>query len=239
MLTIENYSKHYGDFLAVDNLSLQVKPGTIVGFIGHNGAGKTTTLRSVAGILDYDQGKITIDGIDIKADPIAAKSVMAFIPDNPDLYEFLSAAEYLDFISDVFHLDTQVRKERIETYAKAFEIYENLNDRISSFSHGMRQKLALIGAMIHNPKLLLLDEPFVGLDPIASHLLKTYLRQLCDAGGAVLFSTHVLEVAQKICDEIAIIKKGKLIVQGDTEELTKDASLEDLFLELSQTEATL
>lgn len=239
MLTIENYSKSYGDFLAVDQLNLHVKPGTIVGFIGHNGAGKTTTLRSVAGILDFDQGRITIDGKDVKSDPIGAKTVTAFIPDNPDLYEFLSGAEYLDFISDVFHLDASVRKERIEKYAKAFELFDNLTDRISSYSHGMRQKLALIGAMIHQPKLLLLDEPFVGLDPIASHLLKGYLREICDAGGAVLFSTHVLEVAQKICDEIAIIKKGKLIVQGDTEELTKDASLEDLFLELSQTEANL
>lgn len=238
MLRIENYSKSYGDFLAVDQLNLHVKPGTIVGFIGHNGAGKTTTLRSVAGIMDFDQGTILIDGIDILQQPMQAKAVTAFIPDNPDLYEFLSGAEYLDFISDVFHLDTALRKERIETYARSFEIYENLTDRISSYSHGMKQKLALIGAMIHNPKLLLLDEPFVGLDPMAAHILKSYLRQICDAGGAVLFSTHVLEVAQKLCDEIAIIKKGKLIVQGDTDELTRDASLEEIFLELSQTEVT-
>ena len=238
MLHIENYSKSYGDFLAVDQLNLHVKPGTIVGFIGHNGAGKTTTLRSVAGIMDFDQGKILIDGIDILQQPMQAKAVTAFIPDNPDLYEFLSGAEYLDFISDVFHLDTAVRKDRIETYARSFEIYENLTDRISSYSHGMKQKLALIGAMIHNPKLLLLDEPFVGLDPMAAHILKSYLRQICDAGGAVLFSTHVLEVAQKLCDEIAIIKQGKLIIQGDTDELTRDASLEEIFLELSQTEVT-
>lgn len=236
MLKIENYTKHYGDFLAVDKLNLHVKPGTLVGFIGHNGAGKTTTLRSIAGILDFDGGTIEIDGTDIEKDPIRVKSVTAFIPDNPELYEFLTGAEYLDFISDVYQLDDAVRQERIHRYARTFEIESNLSDRVSSYSHGMKQKLALIGALIHEPKLMLLDEPFVGLDPIAARSLRGYLRDICDNGGAVLFSTHVLEVAQKICDEIAIIKKGKLVVQGVTEELTQKESLEDIFVELSQSE---
>ena len=237
MLKIENYSKRYGDFLAVDNLNLSVKPGRLVGFIGHNGAGKTTTLRSVAGILDFDEGSIEIDGVDIQRDPLRAKAVTAFIPDNPELYEFLSGAEYLDFISDVFQLNDNERQERINRYAQVFELTNNLSDRVSSYSHGMKQKLALIGALIHQPKLLLLDEPFVGLDPIAARTLRGYLREICDNGGAVLFSTHVLEVAQKICDEIAIIKQGKLVVQGITEELTKEADLEDIFVELSESEA--
>lgn len=237
MLKIENYSKRYGDFLAVDNLNLSVKPGKLVGFIGHNGAGKTTTLRSVAGILDFDEGTIEIDGVDINKDPLRAKAVTAFIPDNPELYEFLSGSEYLDFISDVFQLSDSERRERINRYAQAFELTNNLSDRVSSYSHGMKQKLALIGALIHQPRLLLLDEPFVGLDPIAARTLRGYLREICDSGGAVLFSTHVLEVAQKICDEIAIIKQGKLVVQGITEELTKEADLEDIFVELSESEA--
>lgn len=236
MLKIENYSKRYGDFLAVDNLNLSVKPGKLVGFIGHNGAGKTTTLRSVAGILDFDEGTIEIDGVDIRRDPLRAKAVTAFIPDNPELYEFLTGSEYLDFISDVFQLSDSERRERINRYAQAFELTNNLSDRVASYSHGMKQKLALIGALIHQPRLLLLDEPFVGLDPIAARTLRGYLREICDSGGAVLFSTHVLEVAQKICDEIAIIKQGKLVVQGITEELTKEADLEDIFVELSESE---
>lgn len=237
MLQIENYTKRYGDFLAVDNLNLHVSPGKLVGFIGHNGAGKTTTLRSIAGILDYDMGTIRVGGVDIQQDPILVKSVMAFIPDNPELYEFLTGAEYLDFISDVYQLGDTERQEQIQRFATAFELESNLSDRVSSYSHGMKQKLALIGALIHEPKLLLLDEPFVGLDPIAARTLRGFLRDICDKGGAVLFSTHVLEVAQKICDEIAIIKQGKLVVQGVTEELTKEASLEDIFVELSESEA--
>lgn len=237
MLQIENYTKRYGDFLAVDNLDMQVRPGTLMGFIGHNGAGKTTTLRSVAGILDFDSGSIRIGGVDIKQDPIRVKSMTAFIPDNPELYEFLTGAEYLDFISDVFELDDEQRKSRITKYAQAFELQDNLSDRVSSYSHGMKQKLALIGALIHEPRLLLLDEPFVGLDPIAARTLRSYLREVCDKGGAVVFSTHVLEVAQKICDEIAIIKNGRLVIQGATQELTQNASLEDIFVELSESEA--
>lgn len=237
MLQIENYTKRYGDFLAVDNLDMEVRPGTLMGFIGHNGAGKTTTLRSVAGILDFDSGSIRIGGVDIKQDPIRVKSMTAFIPDNPELYEFLTGAEYLDFISDVFELDDEQRKSRITKYAQAFELQDNLSDRVSSYSHGMKQKLALIGALIHEPRLLLLDEPFVGLDPIAARTLRSYLREVCDKGGAVVFSTHVLEVAQKICDEIAIIKNGRLVIQGATQELTQNASLEDIFVELSESEA--
>ncbi|HHT20349.1 MAG TPA: ABC transporter ATP-binding protein [Tissierellia bacterium] len=236
MLQIENYTKRYGDFLAVDRLDMHVRPGTLMGFIGHNGAGKTTTLRSVAGILDFEDGTIRIDGTDIKQDPIRVKSLTAFIPDNPELYEFLTGAEYLDFISDVFELDDHDRQERITKYANSFELQGNLSDRVSSYSHGMKQKLALIGALIHEPKLLLLDEPFVGLDPIAARTLRGYLREVCDKGGAVVFSTHVLEVAQKICDEIAIIKNGRLVVQGETQELTQNASLEDIFVELSESE---
>lgn len=236
MLKIKNYTKRYGDFIAVENLNLEAQAGKIVGFIGHNGAGKTTTLRSVAGILDYDEGQITINGIDAKAHPIEVKRIMAFLPDNPEVYEFLTGAEYLDFIADVYQLDQTERQAQIQKYATAFEIIGNLSDRVSSYSHGMRQKLALIGALMHRPKLLLLDEPFVGLDPMSARLLRQYLREVCDAGGAVLFSTHVLEVAQRLCDEIAIIKKGQLIVQGDTEELTREADLEDIFIELSESE---
>lgn len=234
MLQVKNYSKRYGDFLAVDGLNLQVDPGKIVGFIGHNGAGKTTTLKSIAGILDFEEGQILIGGHDIKTDELAAKRMTAFIPDNPDLYDFLKGIEYLNFIADIYSIDQKTREELTHFYADAFDLTKDLGNVISSYSHGMKQKLALISAFIRRPRLLLLDEPFVGLDPIASHQLKGFLRELCDQGGAVLFSTHVLEVAQKLCEEIAIIKQGKLVVFGETEQVTSKASLEDVFLELSE-----
>lgn len=237
MLNIKNYSKRYGDFLAVDHLNLQVTPGKIVGFIGHNGAGKTTTLKSVAGILDFEEGQITIGGLDIIKDELKVKQMAAFIPDTPDLYDFLKGIEYLNFIADIYSIDQKTREELTHFYADAFDLTKDLGNAISSYSHGMKQKLALISAFIRRPKLLLLDEPFVGLDPIASYQLKGFLRELCDQGGAVLFSTHVLEVAQKLCDEIAIIKQGKLIIHGDTDEVTRNASLEDVFLELSEEKA--
>ncbi len=233
MLTIEHYSKTYrGGKRAVDDLSLTVAPGEIFGFIGHNGAGKTTTLRAVAGILDFSEGTITIDGHDIRREPIAAKQVTAFLPDNPDLYDFLKGIDYLTFIADLYGIPQVQRQERIAKYADAFELTGNLGSAIGSYSHGMKQKLALISALIRAPKLLILDEPFVGLDPMAAHLLKGYLRELCAGGGAVMFSTHVLEVAEKLCDKIAIIKDGKLVRQGRTEDIVGDSSLERVFLGL-------
>lgn len=233
MLKIEHYSKTYpGGKRAVDDLSLTVEAGEIFGFIGHNGAGKTTTLRAVAGILDFTEGTIAIDGHDIQKDPIAAKRVTAFLPDNPDLYEFLSGIDYLAFIADLYDIPQADRQERIAKYGDAFELTGNLGSSIGSYSHGMKQKLALISALIRAPRLLILDEPFVGLDPVASHLLKGYLRELCGAGGAVIFSTHVLEVAEKLCDKIAIIKDGRLVRQGRTEDIVGDSSLERVFLGL-------
>ncbi len=233
MLTIEHYSKTYrGGKRAVDDLSLTVAPGEIFGFIGHNGAGKTTTLRAVAGILDFSEGTITIDGHDIRREPIAAKQVTAFLPDNPDLYDFLKGIDYLTFIADLYGIPQVQRQERIAKYADAFELTGNLGSAIGSYSHGMKQKLALISALIRAPKLLILDEPFVGLDPMAAHLLKGYLRELCAGGGAVMFSTHVLEMAEKLCDKIAIIKDGKLVRQGRTEDIVGDSSLERVFLGL-------
>lgn len=233
MLKIEHYAKTYpGGKRAVDDLSLTVAAGEIFGFIGHNGAGKTTTLRAVAGVMDYTEGTITIDGHNVKRDPTAAKKVTAFLPDNPDLYEFLSGVQYLTFIADLYDIPQAARQERIKKYGDAFELTGNLGSPIGSYSHGMKQKLALISALIREPKLLILDEPFVGLDPVASHLLKGYLRELCEAGGAVIFSTHVLEVAQKLCDKVAIIKNGKLVRQGHMEEVVGDSSLEEVFLEM-------
>lgn len=237
MLNIKNYTKRYGDFLAVDDLNLHVSPGKIVGFIGHNGAGKTTTLKSVAGILNFDGGEITIGGYDIQKEELKVKRMTAFIPDTPDLYDFLKGIEYLNFIADIYSIEQKTREELTRFYADAFDLTKDLGNAISSYSHGMKQKLALISAFIRRPKLLLLDEPFVGLDPIASYQLKGFLRDLCDQGGAVLFSTHVLEVAQKLCDEIAIIKQGRLIIHGDTNQVTSKASLEDVFLELSEEKA--
>jgi len=233
MLKIMNYSKSYkSEKKAVDNLNLEVKSGDIFGFIGHNGAGKTTTIRSVAGVLDFEEGEIMIDGISIKKNPVACKQKMAYIPDNPDLYEHLSGIAYLNFIGDIYQVNKVDRKTLIEKYADAFELTQNLGDSISSYSHGMKQKLAIISALIHSPKLLVLDEPFVGLDPKAAHTLKAIMVELCSNGSAIFFSTHVLEVAEKLCNKIAIIKGGKLVSYGTTDEVKGNSSLEDVFMEL-------
>lgn len=232
MLKIEHLIKIYGDKKAVDDLSLHIKPGEIYGFIGHNGAGKTTTLKSIVGILQFDSGEIYIDGRSIKESPIECKKNFAYIPDNPDLYDFMTGIKYLNFIADIFGVEESVRQERIRKYADMFEITDDLAQPIASFSHGMKQKLAIIAAWIHNPKLIIMDEPFVGLDPKAAHLLKGMMRDVCDNGGAIFFSTHVLEVAEKLCDKVAIIKGGKLIRSGTMEEVKGDDSLEEVFLEL-------
>ena len=234
MLRIEHLTKKYGEKKAVDDLSLHIEKGEIYGFIGHNGAGKTTTIKSVVGILDFDEGEIFIDGKSVKKDSLECKRVIAYIPDNPDLYEFMSGLQYLNFISDIFAVEEKERKERIEKYSTAFEIKEDLASPISAYSHGMKQKLAIISALVHDPKLIIMDEPFVGLDPIASHLLKDIMREKCNEGGAIFFSTHVLEVAEKLCDKIAIIKGGKLIKSGTMEEVKGDSSLESVFLELEE-----
>ncbi len=232
MLKIEHLTKTYGEKKAVDDLSLHIRPGEIYGFIGHNGAGKTTTLKSVAGILRYDAGTISIDGEDIKADPVGCKRKLAYIPDNPDLYDYMSGIKYLNFIADVFGISAVDRQERIRRYGDLFELTADLGQPISAFSHGMKQKLAVIAAWLHDPKLIVMDEPFVGLDPKASHLLKEMMREHCDNGGAIFFSTHVLEVAEKLCDKVAIIKQGRLIKAGTMEEVKGDDSLEEVFLEL-------
>ena len=232
MLKITNLTKRYGDKTAVDDLTLHIKPGEIYGFIGHNGAGKTTTLKCVAGILRFENGQILLDGKDITAEPLECKKVLAYIPDNPDLYDYMTGTQYLNFIADIFGVSAEDRTARIRQYADAFELTGDLGQGISSYSHGMRQKLAIIGAWVHSPKLILMDEPFVGLDPKAAHILKTMMRELCDKGGAIFFSTHVLEVAEKLCDKIAIIKDGRLIRSGTMEEVKGDDSLEEVFLEL-------
>lgn len=232
MLRIEHLTKTYGDVRAVDDLSLHIAPGEIYGFIGHNGAGKTTTLKSVVGILSYDGGEIFIDGENIKTSPVMTKKKIAYIPDNPDLYEFMTAAKYLGFVSDIYGISADDREERIHKYASEFEIEGDLGQPISAFSHGMKQKLAIISALIHEPKLIIMDEPFVGLDPKAAHRLKEYMREICDRGGAIFFSTHVLEVAEKLCDKVAIIQSGKLIRSGTMAEVKGDESLETVFLEL-------
>lgn len=234
MLKIENFTKKYDKKVAVDNLSLHIQKGEIYGFIGHNGAGKTTTLKSVVGIINFDEGEILINGNSIKTNPLECKKDIAYIPDNPDLYEYMTGIQYLNFISDIFNVDGDVRKERIEKIAEAFEIKDALGQAISTYSHGMKQKLAIISAWVHDPKLIIMDEPFVGLDPKASFTLKTMMREVCDKGGAIFFSTHVLEVAEKLCDKIAIIKDGKLIKSGTMEEVKGDDSLEEVFLELEQ-----
>lgn len=235
MLTISHYTKTYpGGKTAVKDLSLHVPAGELCGFIGHNGAGKTTTLRAVAGVMSFTQGSITINGRDVRADPVAAKAVTAFLPDNPDLYEFMSGIEYLNLIADLYDIPARAREERVALYAGAFALTGDLGSAIASYSHGMKQKLAIISALMRKPKLLVLDEPFVGLDPAAAHLLKGCLRELCQAGGAVFFSTHVLEVAEKLCDTIAIIKDGQLVRYGPTEEVVGDSSLEDVFLGLTE-----
>ena len=232
MLNIQHLTKTYGEKKAVDDLSLHIAPGEIYGFIGHNGAGKTTTLKSVAGILQFDSGEITVGGVSIKSDSLTCKKQMAYIPDNPDLYEFMTGIQYLNFIADVFAVSAADRQERIRRYADLYELTGDLAQPIAAYSHGMRQKLAIIAAWIHEPRLILMDEPFVGLDPKASHLLKGMMREICDQGGAIFFSTHVLEVAEKLCDKVAIIKGGKLIRSGTMEEVKGDDSLEEVFLEL-------
>ena len=237
MLTIEHLTKSYGDKRAVDNLTLHIAPGEIYGFIGHNGAGKTTTLKACAGILPFEEGQIRIGGLDIQADPLACKQQMAYIPDNPDLYEFMTGIRFLNFIGDVFRVEPTVRRERIHQYAEMLEIESDLAQPISAFSHGMKQKLALIAAWIHEPKLILMDEPFVGLDPKAAHLLKELMHEHCRKGGAIFFSTHVLDVAEKLCDKVAIIKEGRLVASGSMQEVKGNASLEDVFLELEDDHA--
>ena len=232
MLKIEHLTKIYGDKKAVDDLSLHIAPGEIYGFIGHNGAGKTTTLKSVAGILRFDAGEITIDGISLKEQPLECKRRMAYIPDNPDLYDFMTGVQYLNFVADIYGVPSEERTKRMHEFADAFELTENLAQPLSSYSHGMKQKLAVISALIHKPRLILMDEPFVGLDPKAAHILKGIMREICDAGGAIFFSTHVLEVAEKLCDKVAIIKSGQLIRYGTMDEVRGDESLEEVFLEL-------
>ena len=232
MLKINHFSKTYGDKKAVDDLTLHIHAGEVYGFIGHNGAGKTTTLKSVAGILQFDGGEILVDGVSIKADPLACKKKMAYIPDNPDLYDFMTGIQYLNFVADIFGVPTQERTQRINQLAEAFELTASLNQSIGSYSHGMKQKLAIISAWLHQPELILMDEPFVGLDPKASHILKEMMRDVCSRGGAIFFSTHVLEVAEKLCDKVAIIKGGRLVRSGTMEDVKVDDSLEDVFLEL-------
>ena len=234
MLDIQHLTKTYGEKKAVDDLTLHIAPGEIYGFIGHNGAGKTTTLKSVVGILQFDQGEITIGGNSIKTDPLACKRLLAYIPDNPDLYDYMTGIKYLNFIADVFGVDAQTRRERIRTYADTFELTGDLAQPIAAYSHGMKQKLAIIAAWLHDPRLIVMDEPFVGLDPKAAHTLKGMMRQVCDNGGAIFFSTHVLEVAEKLCDKVAIIKGGRLIRSGTMEEVKGDDSLEEVFLELEE-----
>ena len=237
MLRYCDFSKTYkGGKRAVDGLSLHVEAGDLYGFIGHNGAGKTTSLKAACGILDFTEGNIYIGGVSVKDDPLITKKMIAYIPDNPDLYEFMTGIAYLNFIGDIYGVPAKERNERITKYADMFEISADLGTQISSYSHGMKQKLAIISALIHKPKLLILDEPFVGLDPKASHLLKQVFAEMCAEGSAIFFSTHVLEVAQKLCNKIAIIKGGKLVVSGKTEEIVGDGSLEEVFLELADAE---
>ena len=237
MLRIENFTKTYGDKIAVDDLSLHIQPGEIYGFIGHNGAGKTTTIKAATGIMQFDQGEIYIDGMSIKEQPIACKQIMAYIPDNPDLYEFMSGIKYLNFVADIYGIDAAERNAVITKYAEAFGLTADLAQPISTYSHGMKQKLAIISALVHDPKLVIMDEPFVGLDPVAAHLVKEVMREICNDGGAIFFSTHVLEVAEKLCDKVAIIKQGRLIKSGTMEEVKGDASLESVFLELEDDNA--
>lgn len=240
VLSIKNYTKYYEEFKAVDDLSLEIEAGEICAFIGHNGAGKTTTLKACAGILEFNKGEILIDGMSIKENPLECKKIMAYLPDNPDLYEVLTGVKYLNFVSDVYGVNPEDRKARIKELANLLGVYDNLPQPISTYSHGMKQKLAIISALIHKPKLLMMDEPFVGLDPTATHHLKNFMKELCKEGSAIFFSTHVLEVAEKLCDKVAIIKKGKLVASGTMEEVKGKTSLEDVFLELeSEPEAAV
>lgn len=237
MLAINNYSKAYNkDHFAVSGLSLNVDSGDLFAFIGHNGVGKSTTIKSIVGILPFDDGDILIDGISIKKDPIACKKMIAYIPDNPDIYDSLTGIQYLNFIADIFKVDKTTRKAIIDKYASEFELTNDLNNLISSYSHGMKQKLVIISAFVHSPKLLILDEPFVGLDPKATYLVKKAMVEFCENGGAIFFSTHVLEVAEKLCNKLAIIKNGKLLITGKMEEVIKDSTLEDVFMELTNNE---
>ena len=232
MLYIQHLTKRYGEKKAVDDLSLHIAPGEIYGFIGHNGAGKTTTLKAVVGILPFEEGEITINGTSVKADPLTCKRQLAYIPDNPDLYDYMTGSKYLSFIADIFGVGAEERQERIRKYADLFELTDDLAQPIAAYSHGMKQKLAIISAWLHQPRLIIMDEPFVGLDPKAAHTLKGMMREVCDQGGAIFFSTHVLEVAEKLCDKVAIIKGGKLMRSGTMEEVKGDDSLEEVFLEL-------
>lgn len=232
MLKIENLTKTYGAKKAVDDLSLEIRPGEIFGFIGHNGAGKTTTIKCACGILSFEKGEIYIDGVSVRKSPIEAKKKIAYIPDNPDLYEFMTGIKYLNFIADIYGISAKDRQDRIGGYSEIFSIKDNLAQPINSYSHGMKQKLAIISALIHKPRLMMLDEPFVGLDPKASHSLKGMMKDLCNEGGAIFFSTHILEVAEKLCDKIAIIKDGRLVVSGKTADVRGNSSLEDIFLDL-------
>lgn len=236
MLKIQNLTKIYGEKKAVDNLSLHIEPGEIYGFIGHNGAGKTTTIKSCCGILQFETGNIFVDGVSIRSSPLECKKKIAYIPDNPDIYEFMTGIQYLNFIADVFDVDVTKRKNRIYQYSEIFELTSDLSQPISEYSHGMKQKLAIIGALVHEPKLIIMDEPFVGLDPKASYLLKEIMRDMCESGSAIFFSTHVLDVAEKICDKVAIIKDGKLIKSGSMAQVKGDISLEEVFLELEAEE---
>ena len=236
MLRIEHLTKTYGPKTAVDDLSLHIRPGEICGFIGHNGAGKTTTLKACCGILEFDRGEIFVDGVSIRRDPLACKKQLAYIPDNPDLYEFLSGVQYLNFIADVYGVSKADREAAVARYGEMFQLTDDLAQPISAYSHGMKQKLAVMAALLHQPKLLMMDEPFVGLDPTAAHLLKGVMRELCSQGTAIFFSTHVLEVAEKLCDNVAIIRGGRLVAAGPMEQIIGDASLEDVFLELAAKE---
>ncbi len=231
MLEIQHLTKTYGNKKAVDDLSLTINAGEIYGFIGHNGAGKTTTLKSVVGILKFDSGDIKVDGVSVKENPVAVKREIAYIPDNPDLYEFMSGIAYLNFIADIFDVKEPTRSEKIKKYGDLFGLTSDFAQPIAAYSHGMKQKLAVISALIHDPKLIIMDEPFVGLDPSAAHSLKGLMREICDNGGAIFFSTHVLEVAEKLCDKVAIIKDGKLIMSGTMEEVKGNSSLETVFLQ--------
>ena len=234
MLSISHLTKKYGDKVAVDDLTLDIADGEIYGFIGHNGAGKTTTIKAVAGILGFESGEITIAGLSIKENPLECKKKMAYIPDNPDLFDYMSGIKYLNFVADIYGVSAEDRQERIRKYADAFELTDSLAQPVNEYSHGMKQKLAIISAWIHQPRLIIMDEPFVGLDPKAAHILKQMMRELCDNGGSIFFSTHVLEVAEKLCDNVAIIKNGKLIKSGTMEEVKGDSSLENVFLELEE-----
>jgi len=232
MLKIEHLTKYYGEKLAVDDLSLHIKKGEIFGFIGHNGAGKTTTIKAVCGIHNFDEGAIFVDGVSVRENAIACKAKIAYIPDNPELYDYMTGYQYLKFVGDIFQVESTVRWTNIQKYAELFGLWDDLAQPISSYSHGMKQKLALIGALMHEPQLIIMDEPFVGLDPKASYILKTLMREICDEGRSIFFSTHVLEVAEKLCDKVAIIRGGKLVRSGKMEEVKGDASLEEVFMEL-------